>query len=228
MFKKLICEFMGTAVLVFVACGAAVLVSSNYLAIAFAFGLVIVAMAFSIGDVSGCHINPAVSFGFYMSGRMSGKDFALYALAQIVGGFLGATLLGLVLGSFSQLGGNEVANNITKYYENTPALFVGVLVEIVLTFIFVFTILSVTANAENKKVAGIVIGLTLTLVHIVGIGLTGTSVNPARSIGPSVLQLIGGEKTSFYQIWIWIIGPMVGGGLAALMHRFVSVPKVKE
>ena len=214
--KKYIAEFIGTFVLVLVACGVAVVTGANIAATALAFGLVIIAMAYSIGNVSGCHINPAVSFGMLLSKKMSCKDFCWYVVAQILGAIAGAAVLGALLGSFDALG----ADGFGEGFLATNA-WIALLVEIILTCVFVLTILGVTSKKENSSIAGIVIGLTLTLVHLLGIRFTGTSVNPARSIGPALLQ--GGEALS--QLWVFIIAPLIGAALASLIYHYVIEEK---
>ena len=208
--KKLICEFVGTMMLVLLACGVAVATGVSYIGTALAFGLVIVAMAYSIGNVSGCHINPAVSLGMAMTGRMTWKEFGEYVAAQILGAITGAALLGVILRSFSNLGANA-------YNGETVTVWIALLVEVILTFVFVLTILGVTDKKENGHATGIIIGLTLTLVHLFGLPFTGTSVNPARSIGPALLQ--GGD--ALCQVWVFILAPMVGAALAALFYKYV-------
>ena len=205
--RKLVCEFVGTLVLVLMACGIAVVTEVHYLGTALAFGLVIVAMAYSIGNVSGCHINPAVSFAMALTGRMSWKECIEYIIAQVLGAITGAALLGVILNSFKSLGGNAPVGGTTVW--------IALLVEVILTFIFVLTILGVTDKKENGHATGIVIGLTLTLVHLFGLPFTGTSVNPARSIGPAILQ--GGD--AFKYLWIFILAPMVGALLASLFYK---------
>ena len=207
--RKLICEFVGTMMLVLLACGIAVATEVHYLGTALAFGLVIVAMAYSIGNVSGCHINPAVSFGMALSNRMSWRECGKYVIAQVLGALVGALLLGVILGSFSNLGGNTL--------QGSTSIGVGFLVEVILTFVFVLTILGVTDKRENGHATGIVIGLTLTLVHLFGIPFTGTSVNPARSIGPAILQC----GAAIDQLWIFILAPLVGALLASLFYKYV-------
>lgn len=225
-FKKYIAEFVGTCVLVLFGCGSAVAANALFsilgsgiplafttLTISIAFGLCIVAMAYSIGNVSGCHINPAVSIGCYIAGRMTIKDLIGYVIAQFAGGFAGALLLSLILGTKSALGQNG--------YGSASALGttagIAVLVEVVLTFVFVMVILGVTSKPEYSSVAGLVIGLTLTLIHIFGIPFTGTSVNPARSFGPAVL--VGGDALK--QLPVFIIAPVIGAVLAGLFFNFV-------
>ncbi|MBE6806761.1 MAG: aquaporin [Ruminococcaceae bacterium] len=218
--KKYIAEFIGTFVLVLLGCGTACAVGCNaaegsgYLLTALAFGLVIVAMAYSIGNVSGCHINPAVSIAMLVSKKMGIKDFFGYIVAQFAGATAGAALLAWFFGVDSGLG----ANNLLW---NDGDLLMGLAIEVLLTFIFVLAILGVTSKIENGAVAGIVIGLTLALVHIMGITFTGTSVNPARSFGPALLA--GGEALS--NLWVFLVAPLVGGVLAALVYGFLSSDK---
>ena len=216
--KKYISEFVGTMLLTLIACGVAVVIGcgtpAGIIATAITFGLVIVAAAYSIGNVSGCHINPAVSIAMLVSGKMSVKDCICYIISQITGAFAGSALLGLCLGSFEALGANGYGG---KVLENEVTIMVALLVEIILTFIFITTILGVTDKKENGPIAGLVIGLTLTFVHLFGIPFTGTSVNPARSLAPAVLQ--GGDALT--QVWVFILAPITGAILAALFYRFV-------
>jgi len=214
--KKYVAECIGTFVLVFMGCGSAVFLgcapNGGHLAVALAFGLSIVAMAYVIGNVSGCHINPAVSLAMWMRKKLSTQDFVGYIVAQVLGALVAACLLRLLLlfGLNDQTGGlgsNGVAG--------AGGSFGALIVEIVLTFIFIFVILGVTSDASKGGVAGIVIGLTLTFVHIVGIPLTGTSVNPARSIGPALFA--GG--TALIDLWVFIIAPMIGSALAAYSYK---------
>ena len=211
--RKYICECIGTAVLVLFGCGTAVVSGGNLVATAIAFGLSIVAMAYVIGNVSGCHVNPAVSLGVLISGKMSVIDFIGYVVAQFVGGFVGAGILYFILNST----GAEVTALGTNGF---GALSVGgaFVVELVLTFVFVYTILGVTSDKNKSSVAGIVIGLTLTFVHLLGIGLTGTSVNPARSLAPAVIM--GGEALS--QVWLFIVAPLCGAALSAITYKFLN------
>lgn len=230
--KKYLAECIGTMVLVVFGCGVAVATgcegNSGIVATALAFGLVIVAMAYSIGNISGCHINPAVSLAMLISKKMSGKDFIMYVISQIIGAVIGAAIVGLFFGSFANLGGNAVQKVVTDAYGDGGSLAVGLVAEIVLTFAFVLAIMGVTSKTDNKTVTGIVIGLTLTLVHLLGIRLTGTSVNPARSIGPALLQMIGGDFTAISQIWIFIVGPLLGAALAALLYNFLDGKKLEK
>lgn len=216
--KKYIAELIGTFVLVFFACGTAAYVGCNavygsgYLLTALAFGLVIVAMAYSIGNVSGCHINPAVSIAMLVAKKLSFKDFIGYVVAQFIGAITGAAALKIFINPIdanSALGANALYNN---------DIAASLVIEVILTFVFVFAILGVTSKVENGAVAGIVIGLTLTLVHILGISFTGTSVNPARSFGPALF--VGGD--ALCNVWVFIVAPLAGGVLAALVHMFLN------
>ncbi len=222
--KKYLAEFVGTCVLVLVACGVAVS-PAGYVGTALAFGLVIVAMAYSIGNVSGCHINPAVSFAMFLSKKMSGKECIGYCISQVLGALLGSILLGLFVGGYENLGGNVAQLTLTIAYGEVGSLFVALIVEIALTFIFLVAILGVTSKTENKAVTGLVIGGSLTLVHLLGIGLTGTSVNPARSFAPALLQAFTGNTAALAQIWIFIIGPLAGAALAAFFYKFLEGKK---
>ena len=212
--KKYICEFVGTFVLTLVGCGVAVVTGANVVATSLAFGLTIVAMAYSIGNVSGCHINPAVSLSMLMTKKMTLKEFAFYVVAQILGAIAAAAVLGVLLSSFKALGANtygadgQLATNV----------WIALLVECILTFIFVTAILGVTSKKENNAVAGLVIGLTLTLVHLLGISFTGTSVNPARSLGPAILMC----GTALKQVWLFIVAPLVGAVIAAYVWKYVA------
>ncbi len=214
-FKKYLAEFIGTFVLVLFACGTAVVVGcdsasgSGYLLTALAFGLVIVAMAYSIGNVSGCHINPAVSIAMLVSKKLGICDFIGYVVAQCAGAIGGAAVLGYFKGWDCGFGANGLfEGDVVK----------SLIIEVILTFVFVLAILGVTSKTENGKVAGLVIGLTLTLVHILGIAFTGTSVNPARSLGSAVFA--GGEALS--NVWVFIVAPLVGGIIAALVWKFLE------
>ncbi len=213
--KKYVAEFIGTFVLVFFACGTAAVVGCNvsygtgYLLTALAFGLVIVAMAYSIGNVSGCHINPAVSLAMLINGKLNIKDFVGYVIAQFAGATAGAGALKLFVPATSTLGANAIYND---------DILLSVLIEIILTFVFVFAILGVTSKASNGAVSGVVIGLTLTLVHILGISFTGTSVNPARSFGPALF--VGGD--TFKDVWVFIVAPLLGAVIAAYAHKFLN------
>lgn len=223
--KKYVAELIGTAVLVFMGCGTAMLVGcdavsgSGYLLTALAFGLSIVAMAYSIGNISGCHVNPAVSLAVLLSGGMTVKDFCGYVIAQIIGAFVGSGLLAAIFttGFVPDMTGGFGANGLAGVNGSIVA---GLLTEVILTFIFVLAILGVTSKkASHGSFGGLVIGLTLTFVHIVGIGLTGTSVNPARSIAPAVFAAINGNPAPLSSLWIFIVAPLIGAALSAVTYK---------
>ena len=223
--KKYIAECIGTATLVILGCGTAMLVGcdaasgSGYLLTALAFGLTIVAMAYSVGNISGCHINPAVSLGVLLTGGMSGKDFIGYVVSQCVGALAGSGVLALIfnLGNVKDMTGGFGSNGLAGVNGSAVA---GLVVEIVLTFIFVLAILGVTSKKANHgSFGGLVIGLTLVVVHILGIGLTGTSVNPARSFGPALVAAISGNAAPLAALWVFIVGPFVGAALAACAYK---------
>ncbi|MBR1747270.1 MAG: aquaporin [Clostridia bacterium] len=228
--KKSLAECIGTFVLVFVACGVAGATGGELVSTSLAFGLTIVAMAYSVGRISGCHVNPAVSFGCLMTKRMTMKEFLFYVLAQLIGGILGAIL---VFGIFRMADVNvlgNACNYAVGYGANglTAGGIIGALIaEMVLTAIFVYVILNVTdENAKTGKIAGIVIGLTLTLVHLIGINMTGTSVNPARSIATAISDAIyNGQTEALAQVWIFILAPMVGAAMAALVYKALHSAK---
>lgn len=218
--KKLLVEALGTAVLVLMGCGSAVMNGgatnvAAVLTIAMAFGLSVVAMAYTIGGISGCHINPAITLGVWLSGRMSGKEAGCYMAAQVIGALAGSGILSvLVMGLGTEgTGANMYADGCLL-----PAL----VAETVFTFIFVLVVLGTTSKMNDApKFAGLVIGLTLVLVHIVCIPVTGTSVNPARSIGPAIFA--GG--TALNQLWLFIVAPLAGGGIAALVWKVIEKNK---
>ena len=215
--KKYICEFVGTFVLTLVGCGVAVVTGANVVATSLAFGLTIVAMAYSIGNISGCHVNPAVSLSMLITKKMTFKEFIFYVVAQILGAIAAAAVLGVLLSSFKALG----ANGYGAEGQFATNVWIALLVECLLTFIFVTAILGVTSKKENSAVAGLVIGLTLTLVHLLGISFTGTSVNPARSLGPALLMC----GTALKQVWVFILAPLVGSALASLFYLNVLKEK---
>ena len=223
--KKYAAEALGTFVLTLFGCGSAAIAGSTLgtLGIAFAFGLSIVCMAFAIGNVSGCHINPAVTFGQYVDGRISMKDLFGYWVSQFVGGILAAVVLLVIVDNCAGLGGvaeTGLGCNGFDAASTTGISMVGaIVVEVILTCVFVLTILGVTADGKTSPFAGIVIGLTLTFVHIMGIPLTGTSVNPARSFGPALAMAVTGNTAALDQVWVFIFAPLVGAALAAVIFR---------
>ncbi|MCI5060835.1 MAG: aquaporin [Alphaproteobacteria bacterium] len=225
--KKEIAEFIGTFTLVLFGCGAAVIAGEQIgiLGISFAFGFALIATAYGIGRVSGCHINPAVSFGAFIAGRMSFIDFIRYCVAQCAGAIAGAFVLMTI--AQGQMAGYDVASAglgqngwgagyLGEYTQQAALIF-----EIVATFIFVTVILGSTHDKAHPAIAGLAIGLTLVVIHIVGINVTGVSVNPARSLGPAVF--VGGQAME--QLWLFVVAPFVGAGLAALRYRFCPVSK---
>jgi aquaporin Z len=219
--NKAIAEFIGTFTLVFLGCGAAVIAGSvvGVLGIAFAFGLALIGMAYGIGPVSGCHINPAVSLGALMAGRMSAGDFVQYVIAQCLGAIAGAFVLYLI--ATGKLSGYDVAksglgqNGWGAAYLGGYGLGAAFIFEVVATFLFVTVILGSTGKGAPSAMAGLAIGLTLVVIHIVGIQVTGVSVNPARSLGPALFA--GGEALS--QLWLFIVAPLIGGAVAGILFQ---------
>lgn len=218
--KKAVAEFIGTFTLVLIGCGSAVTGGGElgYLGIAFAFGLTIAAIAYAIGPVSGCHINPAVSLAMLLSRKMSGTAFVMYVVAQVLGAIAGAGLLYAIVQSAGHTVTSLGQNGFGPDYNYGISMGMALVVEIVLTFVFVYTILGVTSQRSNGSVAGLIIGLALVLVHILGIALTGTSVNPARSLGPALL--IGGQALE--QVWVFLVAPLAGAALAAAAFRLLN------
>lgn len=230
MVRKLISEFVGTMLLVLFGCGTAVAVNTyvfsiynislpfTMLIIALAFGLVLTAIIAMIGNVSGAHVNPAVSIAMAIDKRMSIIECVEYVIVQILGGIVGAEILGIIFGGYTSLGANGYGTLSALGEITTVAT--AIIVEILLTFTFVLVVLAVSAK-QDKGTNGIVIGLTLALVHMFGIPFTGTSVNPARSIGPAIFTR--GDALS--QLWVFILAPIVGAILAALFYKFVIKEK---
>lgn len=226
-FSKFSAEFFGTLVLVLMGCGSAVIAGANgttgvgLLGIAFAFGLSVLAMAYAIGHISGCHINPAISIGMVVAGRMKASEAVVYIIAQILGALAGAGILLLIASgkeSYSLaadgLGQNGFGAASPAHYN----LQAGFIAETVFTFIFLFVIFGSTSTKNiHGGFAGISIGLSLVLIHIVGIPVTGVSVNPARSIGPALL--VGG--TAISQLWLFIVAPIIGCVLSAVVWRYL-------
>ena len=225
--KKYLAEMFGTMVLVLMGCGAAVSLGCNngdpetVVGTALAFGLAVVAMAYTIGGISGCHINPAITLGCYLSGRMNAKDCGMYMVFQVIGAIIGSVIL-FLLTSTSGLTGTG-ANDLQTNGAGTIPVLGGLLAEIFFTFVFVLVVLGATAktNGATNNFAGLAIGLALVLVHLCCIRYTGTSVNPARSIGPALFQ--GG--TALTNLWIFIVGPLVGGALSACVWKVIDPEK---
>lgn len=220
MAKTFIAEVIGTAILVLFGCGAAVLMGAQIgmLGIALAFGLAIVAAAYGIGPISGAHLNPAVSLGAFLAGRMSGATLVVYVAAQVVGAVVGAAILYLIASgqagydiAVGGLGQNGYGAGYLGEYSLTSAL----VFEAVMTFLFVTVILGATQDGAPGAMAGLAIGLTLAAIHLVGINVTGVSVNPARSFGPALF--VGGKAMA--DLWVFIAAPLAGGALAGILHR---------
>ncbi len=223
--KKYLAEMIGTFVLTFLGCGAAVALgcgsdTASIVGTAFAFGLSVVAMAYTIGGISGCHINPAITLGVFLSGKISAKDCGMYIIFQVIGAILAAAVLAGIVASgdpspiiTTATGANACSYGVTN----------GLIVEIVLTALFVLVVLGATSktNGATNNFAGLAIGLSLILIHLVGIHFTGTSVNPARSIGPALFE--GGKALS--ELWVFIVGPFIGGAIAAVIWKCISTDK---
>ena len=230
MVKKFVSEFVGTLILVLFGCGTAVAANKfiasifgnglafNIVAISLAFGLVLMALAYTIGKVSGAHVNPAVSVAMLIDGRLSIFECIYYICAQVLGAFAGSAILGFLMGSYENLGANgfDTASALGAAVATTQ---VALVLEIILTFVFVLVVLTVSADEDNKS-GGLIIGLALALVHIFGLPFTGTSVNPARSLAPAVLTNATGSL-AMKQLWVFIVGPFIGAILAALFYKFV-------
>ena len=224
--KKYLAEMIGTMVLVLMGCGVAVSLNCSsdcatvanagtVIGTALAFGLAVVAMAYTIGGISGCHINPAITLGVFLSGRMSGKDAGMYILFQCIGAFIGSALLCLLTANVEDLAGTG-ANDL----QNGVSVMGGLIAEIIFTCVFVLVVLGATSktNGATNNFAGLAIGLSLVLIHLACIRYTGTSVNAARSLAPAFFQ--GG--TALANLWIFIVGPFVGGALAAGIWKVIE------
>ena len=220
--KKYVCEFIGTAVLVLFGCGSAAIAGGvlGTVGIALAFGLSVVAMSYVIGNISGCHVNPAVSLAMLINKKMDAKDFICYVIAQILGAIAGiAILYTIMINSGLEIDVQGLGANGFDTASSVNLSMIGAIItEVVLTFVFIFTVLGVTSDEKKSSVTGIVIGLALALVHIVGIPLTGTSVNPARSLAPALF--LGGEALE--QVRVFIVAPLVGAALAAVAYKFLA------
>jgi len=226
--KRAAAEFFGTFWLVFGGCGAAVLAAAfpqlgiGFLGVALAFGLTLLTMAYVIGHISGCHINPAVSIGLAVGGRFPFAELLPYIVAQVLGGVAGAAVL-LVIASgragFSTAAG-FAANGYGAHSPGEYSLLACLVAEIVLTFFFLFIIMGATDERANKQSAPVPIGLGLTLIHLIGIPVTNLSVNPARSTGPAIF--VGGWALG--QLWLFWVAPIIGGILGALTYRGIAEP----
>ncbi len=226
--KKLVAEFFGTLWLVLGGCGSAVLAAGfpdlgiGFAGVALAFGLTVVTMAYAIGHISGCHLNPAVSIGLWMGGRFKGKDLIPYIIAQVMGGIAGAGILYLIVTGKAGVGIGDFAAN--GYGEHSPGgygMTAALVTEIVMTFLFLFVILGATHSKAPKYLAGLAIGLCLTLIHLISIPVTNTSVNPARSTSQALF--VG--DWALGQLWLFWVAPIVGAILAGLVYKYLSPEK---
>lgn len=236
--KKYLAEMIGTFVLTLMGCGSAVfagigLGTTGYgvstLGVAFAFGLAVVAMAYTIGGISGCHINPAITLGVWANGRMSGKEAGGYMLFQVIGAIIASAVIYFLVNTGNDAGLSAVFNDTTTTGANSylPGNVVPAFVaEFIFTFIFVLVVLGTTDSKKGAgNFAGLAIGLALVLVHIVCIPITGTSVNPARSIGPAIFACIEGNCTPISQIWLFIVAPFLGALLSSAVWKAIATDK---
>jgi aquaporin Z len=228
--KRFVAEMLGTFVLVFGGCGSAVFaagtpgVGIGWLGVSLAFGLTVLVCVYAIGSVSGCHLNPAVSVGLAVAGRFSSKDLLPYIVAQVLGGIVAAAALLFLLqqapGGYDAAAGGLAANGYGAHSPGQYSMVAGFAAEVILTFIFLFVILGATSKAAPAAMAGIAIGLCLTLVHLIGIPITNLSVNPARSTGPAIF--VGGWALA--QLWLFWVAPILGGALAGLTSKWLFAP----
>ena len=219
--KKYIAEFIGTFTLVLFGTGIAVVSGGNLVATALAFGLAIIASAYVIGGISGCHVNPAVSLSMYLNKKITLKEFVGYVIGQVVGAFAASGVLYFILSSTSIGTASLGANGYGELSASGISLLGALITEVILTFIFIYTILGVTSDDKKSNIAGVIIGLTLTFVHLLGIGLTGTSVNPARSLAPALIE--GGD--ALCQVWVFILAPLAGAFLATIVFKYLNKEK---
>lgn len=211
--KSYICEFTGTLLLTFFGCAAACTVGTNvdggYFMTALTFGLILTVLCYVIGPVSGCHVNPAVTVAMFINKKIDLKNSLLYIFSQVLGGIAGGLLLSLIFKPEYGLGANAASSK---------GIIISLVMECILTFTFVLAVFAAASKKENSSISGIIIGTALTMVHIIGIGFTGTSVNPARSIGPAIFA--GADYIS--DLWIFILAPVAGAVLAALLWKFID------
>jgi aquaporin Z len=229
--QKFFAELIGTFTLVLGGCGTAIFAGGavGFLGVSLAFGLTIVAMAYGIGNISGAHLNPAVSLGVFCAGRMSARNLGIYVLAQVAGSALAAALMAFIVSQYGGGRGTFAANGFGSFFEGAPNYFqvsaIGAFaVEFVLTFLFLIVILGVTDSRAPKEFAGLAIGLTLTLIHLISIPLTNTSVNPARSISQAIFSE---NELALPQLWLFIVAPLLGAALAAYVYNYLSKEKRK-
>lgn len=236
--KKYIAEMIGTFVLVLMGCGSAIFAgigigTTGYgistLGVAFAFGLSVVAMAYTIGNISGCHINPAITLGVWANGRMSGKDAINYMVFQVIGAIIASAVLFVLVHTGNEAGMNAIFNSTTTNGSNSfleGNLVPAFLAELIFTFIFVLVVLGSTDEKKGAgNFAGLAIGLTLVIVHIACIPITGTSVNPARSIGPAIFAAIEGNCVPLAQLWLFIVAPFFGALLSSVTWNLIKGDK---
>lgn len=225
--QKFTAELIGTFVLVLGGCGTAIFGGVGFLGVAIAFGLTVVAMAYGIGNISGAHLNPAVSVGVFCAGRMSAKELGVYITAQIIGGILAAALMAFIIGQTGMTKGTFAANGFGEFFSasdvasgyHQTSLLGAFIIEMVLTFIFLIVILGVTDKRSTPGFAGLAIGLTLTLIHLISIPLTNTSVNPARSISQAIFSE---NALALPQLWVFIVAPIAGAILAAVIYKIIA------
>mgnify|MGYP001809698802 CR=1 FL=1 len=238
--KRSLAELIGTFWLVLGGCGAAVFaagvpdVGIGYLGVAFAFGLTVLTMAYAIGHISGCHLNPAVSVGLAVGGRFSVADLPAYIIAQTLGAILAAFLLLFVASDMGLFKEGQATFHLTAsslavngYGELSPqgyGMVAGLITEIVMTMMFLFIILGVTDKRGTAVAGGLAIGLALTLIHLISIPVTNTSVNPARSTGPALALALSGEGKALAQLWLFWVAPIVGAAIAGVIYRFFEEP----
>ena len=219
--KKYLAELIGTMALVLIGCGSAI-IAGNYggiIGIAFAFGLTVLAMFYAIGNISGCHINPAITVAMLVAGKIKGKDAIFYIIFQCIGGIIGAGILWAIASGNTNFSLANIGLGQNGYGAHSPAgysLTACFIAEVVFTAIFLFAIFGATHRDAPKGFAGVAIGFTLVLIHLVSIPITGTSVNPARSLGPAVF--VGGNALA--QLWLFIVAPIIGGIIAALIWKY--------
>jgi aquaporin Z len=223
--KKYLAEMVGTMVLVLMGCGSAIFnggcgTAAQVLMVAIAFGLSVVAMAYTIGKISDCHINPAITLAMLVSGKISGKDAAMYMIFQVIGALIGSLILWGLVQNFDTASTATGANSFGQ-----GKLILAFFAELFFTCVFVLVVLGATSKGAENSFAGLAIGLTLILVHIVCIPITGTSVNPARSIGPAVFEAIGGCSLALQQLWLFIVAPLAGAVGAALLWKAIDTKK---
>jgi len=220
--KKYSAELIGTMALVLIGCGSAVIAGKfiGFTGISFAFGLTVLAMVYAIGSISGCHINPAITIAMLVAGKIKGKDAIFYVIAQCIGGIIGAGILWAIASGITGFSLASTGLGQNGFGAHSPAgysLAACFIAEVVLTALFLFVIFGSTHDKAPKGFAGISIGFTLVLIHLIGIPITGTSVNPARSLGPAVF--VGGDALA--QLWLFIVAPIIGGIISALIWKYI-------